>query len=110
MDNVNIIDFKQTIAELKGIITEEADQAERRKLSKLLSKFEFLQQIEQKSRRTKNDVKKAMSITCYKSIAYCCGLAKDCIIRDGCRQALGVDDETYVEVKERMIWQMLKIQ
>jgi len=110
MDSVNIIDFTQTIAELKGIIAEEDDHAEQRRLSKILHKFEFLQQIQQKSKRTKSDVKKAMSITCYKSLAYCCGLTKDCMMRDSCRQALGVDDETYVEVKERMIWQMLKMQ
>lgn len=54
-------------------------------------------------------MKKAMGVTCYKNIGYCCGLAKDCIMRDCCRQALGIDDDTYVRVKEKLIWEMLKI-
>lgn len=46
-----------------------------------------------------------MSITCYENIGYCCGLSKPCIWRDSCRQVLGIDDETYVQVKkEDEIW------
>jgi predicted metal-binding transcription factor (methanogenesis marker protein 9) len=108
MTGVDIINFDQTILELKEAISEEEDEKEKRRLQRLLSKFVVLKGIEQRATKTKTDVKKAMSITCYKNLGYCCGLAKDCYMRDGCRQALGVDNETYVRIKEKMIWEMLQ--
>ena len=48
-----------------------------------------------------------MSITCFGDIGYCCGLTKACVWRDACRQALRIDDETYIAVKEAVIRHML---
>ena len=108
MPELNLIDFPQVVSELKSIIAEEPDRRERRSMEKLLSKLELLRKIEGKTSKAETDIKKAMSITCYGSLAYCCGLAKECFMRDGCRQALGIDDETYVGVKERMVREMLR--
>jgi len=56
---------------------------------------------------TKEDVLKAMSITCYGNLAYCCGLEKKCPWRDMARAALRIDDETF-RSKEDWVWSVLK--
>ena len=108
MRELCLVNFDQAILDLEEAITEEEDKKEQRRLQRLVSKIELLREIEQKPTKTKTDIKKAMSITCYKNIGYCCGLAKDCIMRDSCRQALGINDEIYVKVKEKVIWEMLE--
>ena len=82
MAAVDLIDFDQAILEIKEAISEEEDEKEQRRLQRLATKLESLREIDRKLRKTKTDVKKAMSITCYKNIGYCCGLAKGCIMRD----------------------------
>ena len=71
-------------------------------------KLEIAQEIAQKETLTDEDIHRLMGITCYGNLGYCCGLAKECIWRDSCRQALGVDDDTYASIKEAVIWQLLK--
>jgi hypothetical protein len=78
------------------------------KLKESIHKLEVARQISQKKRLDEEDVGRAMGITCFGNIGYCCGLKKVCVWRDACRQALRIDDETYVEVKEAMIQQMLE--
>jgi hypothetical protein len=78
------------------------------KIEESVHKLELARQISQKTRLDEEDVGRAMSITCFGNIGYCCGLKKTCVWRDACRQALGIDDETYIEVKEAVIRDMLK--
>jgi len=73
-----------------------------------VSKLKLLKGIEQKQQKSGEDVIQAMSVTCYGDIGYCCGLSDNCVWRDCCRQALGIDDQTYVQVKQKVVWQMLK--
>jgi len=42
------------------------------------------------------------NLLCFKSLAYCCGLQKNCIHRDIVRALLGIDDERYVEMKNKL--------
>jgi len=72
-----------------------------------IRKLEIAQEVEQKQVPTQEDIVKVMGITCYANLGYCCGLDKVCIWRDSCRQALGISDRNYAEVKEATIWQML---
>ena len=78
------------------------------KLEESIYKLEIAKEISQKERLDEEDIRRAMSITCYGNIGYCCGLTKVCLWRDSCRQALGIDDKTYVEVKEAVIQDMLE--
>jgi len=71
-------------------------------------KLEIAKEIAQKETPTDEDIHRLMGITCYGNLGYCCGLAKECIWRDSCRQALGIDDDTYANIKEAVIWQLLK--
>jgi hypothetical protein len=71
-------------------------------------KLEIASEVAQKEMPTEEDIRRVMGITCYGNIGYCCGLTKECIWRDSCRQALGIDDETYASIKEAVIWQLLK--
>jgi len=45
---------------------------------------------------------KAMAITCYGSLAYCCGLEKKCTIRDEALRLLGLSEEDYLKIKKYM--------
>lgn len=77
------------------------------KIEESIHKLEVARQISQKGRLDEEDVGRAMGITCFGDIGYCCGLTKACVWRDACRQALRIDDETYIEVKEAVIQHML---
>jgi hypothetical protein len=78
------------------------------KIDESIHKLEVARDISQKKRLDEEDVGRAMGITCFGNIGYCCGLRKACVWRDACRQALKIDDETYIEVKEAVIRQMLE--
>lgn len=56
---------------------------------------------------TLEDVEKAMEITCWLNIAYCCGLYKKCPWRDIALAALGIEKEEY-EQKERWVYTLLR--
>ena len=71
-------------------------------------KLQIAKEVHDKETLTNEDIYKAMSITCYGNLGYCCGLSKECPWRDTCRQALRIDDKTYVEIKENVIWQLLE--
>lgn len=71
-------------------------------------KYQIAKEVYDKETLTKEDIYKAMSITCYGNLGYCCGLSKDCPWRDACRQALRIDDQTYVDIKENLIWQLME--
>jgi predicted metal-binding transcription factor (methanogenesis marker protein 9) len=102
-----MLDLDEVLEELEESITGTKEPNERKKLKKYRLKLRKLQRIAQKKERTRGDVAKAMSITCYKNIGYCCGLEKDCIWRDCCRAALHIGDGIYVRVKEKVVWEML---
>ena len=78
------------------------------KIEESIHKLEVARQISQKGRLDEEDVGRAMGITCFGDIGYCCGLTKACVWRDACRQALRIDDETYIAVKEAVIRHMLE--
>lgn len=73
-----------------------------------MRKLGIAKEVAQKEKPTEEDIRRVMGITCYGNIGYCCGLAKECVWRDSCRQALRVDDKTYVDIKEAIIWQLLE--
>ncbi len=98
---IELREYKSTeeLAALESYINE---------LKETVRKLEIAKEVAQKEMPTEDDVYRAMSITCYENIGYCCGLTKDCLWRDSCRQALGIDDETYVDIKKSVIWQLLE--
>ena len=77
------------------------------KIEESIHKLEVARQISQKNRLDEEDIGRAMSITCFGNIGYCCGLNEACVWRDACRQALRIDDGTYIAVKEAVIRHML---
>ncbi|MHA1721532.1 MAG: zinc ribbon domain-containing protein [Candidatus Baldrarchaeia archaeon] len=48
----------------------------------------------------KSVIEKAMALTCYGSLAYCCSLDKRCINRDKALELLGLTHEDYQKLKE----------
>ncbi|MEM1657886.1 MAG: hypothetical protein QXX87_04995 [Candidatus Jordarchaeales archaeon] len=45
---------------------------------------------------------KAMAMTCYGSLAYCCGLEKKCATRDEALRLLGLSEDDYLKIKRYM--------
>lgn len=101
------MDFEQLIGKLQKNFKRAKSTEKREQLEDYIRKLEICREISEKEMLTEEDVTRAMSVTCYENIGYCCGLEKPCLWRDSCRQALGIDDETYVEVKEAVIWEIL---
>ncbi len=123
MEKVNLVNFDQVIKRLQfnlesaksAIESRECEESDLealetyiQKLRDDIRKLEVAKEVAQKKTLTGEDVKNVMAITCFANLGYCCGLEKACMWRDSCRQALGIDDETYTEIKEAVIWQMLQ--
>jgi len=104
----NLVDLDQLIGKLRKNLKRAKSTGKREQLEHYILKLEICQKIAEREVLTEEDVKKAMSVTCYGNIGYCCGLEKPCLWRDSCRKALGIDDNTYVEVKEAVIWEILQ--
>lgn len=119
---VNLVNFDQVIKRLQfnlesaksAIESGECENSDLealktyiQKLKDDIQKLEIAKEVAQGKILADEDVKKVMAITCFANLGYCCGLEKTCMWRDSCRQALGIDDETYTEIKEAVIWQML---
>lgn len=47
----------------------------------------------------KKELKKAMKGTCFKNLAYCCGLKKPCFARDDAMKRVGLTRKDYVVLK-----------
>ena len=105
---MQFVDFDQLIKKLGKNLKRAKSKEEHEEIEDYIRKLEIAKEIAEKETLTKEDVKRAMSVTCYEDIGYCCGLAKPCLWRDSCRQALRIDDETYVEVKEAVVWEILE--
>lgn len=103
-----IVDFDRLIQKMEKNLKRVKSQERREELEDYIQRLRLSKEVAEKELLTEEDIKKAMSVTCYENIGYCCGLSKPCIWRDSCRQALGIDDETYVEVKEAVIWEILE--
>jgi len=104
---MEVIDFNQLLKKLKGSLKRTKMLERREQLTDFIQKLEMLKEIDQKEMLDEEDINRAMSVTCYENIGYCCGLTRPCLWRDSCRQALGIDDEAYVEVKEEVVWEIL---
>jgi predicted metal-binding transcription factor (methanogenesis marker protein 9) len=108
--NFNLESAKSSLEAGEPKSAEEIEALEKyiNQFKETIRKLEIAREVAQKTILTVEDVYRLMSITCYGNIGYCCGLTKDCLWRDSCRQALQIDDDTYVTIKEMMIWQVLR--
>jgi len=74
---------------------------EEKRTKELLDKLKLLKEIKKKEKKTWEDVKRAMSINCFKSLSYCCGLEKPCLFRDVVLFSLGMSKDDFLEFKKR---------
>ena len=49
---------------------------------------------------TEKDLRKATKDTCFKSLAYCCGLKRECFARDKAMKNIGLTKKDYVCMKK----------
>jgi len=54
-------------------------------------------------------VKEIMKLTCFDSIAYCCGLEKRCALKDTVLILLGISPEEYIRWKEEFTQEIISI-
>jgi len=57
----------------------------------------------------KEDIEEIMKLTCYGSLAYCCGLEKNCPYRDMVLKLLGISKKEYLELKKSFHEQIITI-
>lgn len=54
----------------------------------------------EKTPKTEEEINDVMSILCFKNIAYCCGVKKNCFRRDIVLKIFGMSKENYTKEKE----------
>lgn len=86
---MELIEFDQLIRRLEKNLKRAKSAEKREEIEDYIRKLKLSKGIAQKEMLIEEDVKGAMSVTYYENIGYCCGLAKPCLWRDSCRQALG---------------------
>jgi predicted metal-binding transcription factor (methanogenesis marker protein 9) len=101
-------DFDQLIKKVEKNLGRARSTEKRKGIEDHIEGLKVSREIAQKQMLTERDVRRAMSVTCYENVGCCCGLEKPCLWRHSCRQALGIDDETYVEVRAAVIWEILE--
>jgi hypothetical protein len=106
--NLNSAKSAIELEEYKSTEEFEALEGYIHELKETIRKLEIAKEVAQKEVPTDEDVHRVMGITCYGNLGYCCALAKECLWRDSCRQALGIDNKTYIDIKEAVIWQLLE--
>lgn len=60
----------------------------------------------------KKQINKIMEETCFGSLAYCCGLDKNCSNREGVLKKLGLTKKEFVDLKEKFnknLYNLIKI-
>jgi len=90
----------------------EAREAEAESSRERLRLLESLREIKEKRLRgeklTEDDIRKAMEVTCFKSIAHCCKYTKGCPWFFSACDALGLDPKEVSLWKEEMVWRWLR--
>jgi len=89
------IDFDAATKELKARAEEDRKHAE-----ETIRKIEMLKELEGKNEFTEADIKQVMSVTCFGSPAYCCGLEKGCFWRNSVLQVLRISKGEYRMLKD----------
>ena len=91
---------------IKGEISYLSDiHAKIERLKKTLGLFE---KYKKKKPETEEEIKEVMSILCFGNIAYCCGIEKNCPIRDVVLLIFGIEKQRYKVVKNTFGLSMLK--
>lgn len=57
----------------------------------------------------KGELKKIQKETCFLSLAYCCGLEKDCPTRNKVIEMLGLDKKDFVKLKKKFDENLLEV-
>ena len=63
--------------------------------------FSILKKIKEKKVKTLADFKKAFSVLCFNSIAFCCGKGNPCLTRNAVLHALDISMYAYQKIKKK---------
>lgn len=72
----DLVSFDQLIGKLRKNLKRAKSTEKREQLEDYIQKLKICQEVAEKEILTEEDVTKAMSVTCYGNIGYCCGLEK----------------------------------
>jgi predicted metal-binding transcription factor (methanogenesis marker protein 9) len=93
------IDFSAAIRDIEENNKEQTERT--------IEKLKMLKEIEGKDRLTEDDIRRAMRPTCFSSLAYCCGLEKQCLWRDSALQALKISPSRFKEMKDKFTKELI---
>ena len=98
---------RKTLDDLEAKLKDREEKAimelkkKRAELYKAKQMFDQLIELLEKSMMgAKIPYDKVRDLLCFRSLAYCCGLDKPCLMRDTVRAILGIDDATYETLKD----------
>lgn len=90
----------KAIAKYEALRKEELTPAEHGLLDDYIDKLEMLEKLSHKP-LTRENIMKVMSVTCYGSVAFCCGLENRCMWRNFALAVLGLSKKDYLRLKEQ---------
>jgi len=106
-ENVDYVE--DAIKNLSEYLKRSREEAEAR-LEHYSAKLEMLKRLREiKAKRlegkplTLDDAREAQQVTCYGSLAYCCGLEKKCPYSFAAMDALGIDPEDFADFKVNFV-------
>jgi hypothetical protein len=96
MERKRTISLNQTIKALEDHIVEQKG-----KIAETRGKIELLEKYSgRKPPYNDGAIEEILSLTCYKSPAYCCSLEKPCVWRDSALNLLGISAKEYERMKK----------
>lgn len=92
--------LEKAIAKFKALRKEELTPTEYELLDDYIDKLEVLEELSHKP-LTRENILRVMSVTCYGSCAYCCGLEKKCVWRNFALAVLKLSKKDYLRLKQQ---------
>ena len=92
---------KAIIDELREYITE-LEKEHKYEIEIMKRKLKIIEKYINKEPENETEYKELFSLLCYKNIAYCCGIEKDCYWRDIVLFIIGISKENYKNWKEEV--------
>ncbi|GAI49389.1 unnamed protein product [marine sediment metagenome] len=75
-------------------------------LDEIVQNLKLLENVSQEP-RTRENVIEAMSVTCWGSLAFCCGLEKRCMWRNLVMEVIGMKKKEYQKLKDKFTEEIL---
>lgn len=69
---------------------------------------DLLNKYKDKKILTDEELKEIQQVTCYNDIAFCCGIEKECLMRNCALEMLGITQEKFQKEKSELVQKWIK--